>query len=212
MEASLAAAAVKNPIFRESLSKAAFAAISKGDEEDEENTWSKDPKNNSNTESSEKANGQPSNELGVSQKELDDIKKWANLLKYAMILISLLMTFTAFYNFVGGSTVASAFVALYILFFSVLVCCFECALKSFSIFIVQNFGFMYNPFARMIFILFVAFLNFELSIVGKVVFALLLLEACVQIYVYVKHPKFVSYMQKLHYYNKVKSGSNVEKV
>jgi hypothetical protein len=146
---------------------------------------------------------------GVDAEELVKIQKWAKILRITMILISTLMIITAWYNIASSSSskVATSFIALYVFFFSIMICCQEIALRQAAVFIVQNFGFMYNPVGRMIFILFVSFLCFSLSTMGIVCFSLLITEMLVQIYVYFTHPQFVAYMKKLHYYDKVRPGA-----
>lgn len=145
----------------------------------------------------------------VSPEELVRIQYWAKILKIAMMIISTLMIVTGLYNVLSSSTsvsVSTLFLALYVFFFAVMICCFECGLKAATMAIVQNFGFMYNPIGRFFFMLFVAFLCYELSVLGKICFALLIVELGVQLYVYATHPYFATYMQKLHYYDKVRPG------
>lgn len=88
---------------------------------------------------------------------------------------------------------------LYVMFFGYLLCCFELSLSFCTTLIVQNFGFMYNPYGRFCFIIFVAVMCFQLSTMGKVIFGLLILEAAVQGYVYCICPHFEQYTRKLHY-------------
>lgn len=140
---------------------------------------------------------------GIDDVELDKIVKWAKMLRVAMIVVSTLCIITSFYNLATTSnTVATNFLAVYVFFFSALVCCYEVALKQVVIVIVQNFGFLYNPVGRTIFVVFLAILLFQLSIMGMVMFAILLAMGIVQIYVDVKHPKFEKYKQVVHYFGK----------
>ena len=191
--------AIKNPMFQ----KAVFQSLS-GEEQNE---------NHREALTTEAIRAQQSLD-GVNADELAEIKKWARILRLSMLAITSLMIATALLNVVSSSTssVATSFIALYVFFFSILMCCYECGLKQAAMYIVQNFGFMYNPTARMIFTLLVSFLCFELSTIGIVCFALLIAEACVQIYVYIKHPKYSLYMKKLHFYDKVLPGGTLQQV
>lgn len=146
----------------------------------------------------------------VNPEELVKIQYWARILKFAMIGISTMMIITSFYVILSSSSsvsVSTLFIALYVFFFAIMICCFECGLKVATTVIVQNFGFMYNPVGRFFFILFVAFLAYELSVLGKVCFALLLAELAVQIFVYLKYPHFATFMKKSHYYDHVRPGA-----
>ena len=120
-----------------------------------------------------------------------------------MIVVSTLCIITAFYNLATASnSVATNFLAVYVFFFSSLVCCYEVAIKQVVIIMVQNFGFLYNPIGRTIFVCFLAVLLFQLSTMGQVMFAILLVMGIVQIYVDCRHPKFEKYKMIIHYFVK----------
>lgn len=137
----------------------------------------------------------------IPEAELAKIRWWSRILRVSMIIIATLMLVTAYYNFASSSNqVATVMLALYIMFFAILICCFELAFRFATIAIVQNFGFMYNPYGRACFIIFVAIMCFQLSTIGKVVFALLITEALIQAYVYCICPHYESYTRKLHFY------------
>jgi hypothetical protein len=140
---------------------------------------------------------------GIDDAELARIEGWAKKLRVAMILVSTLCIITAFYNLANTSnTVATNFLAIYVFFFSTLVCCYEIAVKQIVIIIVQNFGFLYNPIGRTIFICFLAVLLFQLSTMGMVMFAVLLAMGIVQIYVDCRHPKFEKYKMVINYFGR----------
>jgi COPI associated protein len=113
--------------------------------------------------------------------------------------VSMSTGFTCRLGSTSSTDIGTTFIALYVFFFSSLICCYECALAQVSFMIVQNFGFMYNPVGRTIFLVFVAVLLFQLSDFGKACFAFLLLMLVVQLYVNFAHPKYESYIKKLHY-------------
>ena len=186
--ASLASAAVKNPIFQQAASKAVFEAVTTSEELPVSNANFNDP-----------------SALDVSDEEFNDIKRWATILRYSMIIISTLMLITAWYNIlsVTSPSISSSLLAFYLTIFSCLICCFEISLRRVSLLIVQNFGFMYSAFGRILFLIFVAIVSFELSTFGKVVFGLIMAWGCVNIYVNVKHPKYNMYLRKLHFYNRI---------
>lgn len=139
----------------------------------------------------------------IDDAELAKIEGWAKKLRVAMIVVSTLCIITAFYNLANTSnTVATNFLAVYVFFFSTLVCCYEIAVKQVVLIIVSNFGFLYNPIGRTIFICFLAVLLFQLSTMGMVMFAVLLAMGIVQIYVDCRHPKFEKYKMVIHYYGR----------
>jgi Ca2+/Na+ antiporter len=173
---SLASAAVQNPMFRQAV----FEAVAGDDVESQQR------QNNA--------------LLGLSDAEKAAMSSWAKKIRLAMIIIGTLMFIVAFYNFASTSaSLSSNFLAIYVLFFATLICCYEVALKQVSFYIAQNFGFMYAPMGRSIFLALAAFMCFELSTFGKVMFALLVVMGIVQIYVNVKHPRFEEYMRSLHF-------------
>lgn len=183
---SLASAAVKNPIFQQAASKAVFEAVKSNDE-----TIASPDLIDPST-------------LDVTEEELSEIKKWARILRYSMIILSTLMLITAWYNIfsVTSPSISATFIALYLTVFSCLICCFEIAFRQVALFIVQNFGFMYHAPGRTIFLIFVAIVFFQLSIMGKVVFSLMVVWGCLNAYVNYKHPKYNQYLKKLHFYHR----------
>jgi hypothetical protein len=138
---------------------------------------------------------------GVPAEELASIKYWSRILRGSMLIISILMLITAWYNFASSSNeVSTVMLGLYVMFFAILICCFELAFKFATVMIVQNFGFMYNPFGRACFIIFVAIMCFQLSTMGKAMFALLIAQGLLQAYVYCACPHYEAYTRKLHFY------------
>lgn len=140
---------------------------------------------------------------GATEQEISAMDKWAKGLRVAWLATSAVIMVTAYLNFANSyNSIASNFLALYVLFFSCLMCCFEIPLKMISVVIVQNFGFMYNWMGRSIFLMFVAVMLFQLSVMGKVMFGVIVLLGLVQIYVNCRHPLFEKYMRTLHFHNK----------
>jgi hypothetical protein len=145
--------------------------------------------------------------ITVSKEELDIISGWASRLRIAMLLLSTLMVVVAFFNIITISlSIAHYFLAGYVLFFAVLICCYEIAFSYCSKRIATNFGFMYHPWGRTVFLLFVAILLFNLSLFGIILGAVLVAISLVYIYVHLKHPAFETYMRKLHYHKQASGG------
>lgn len=94
---------------------------------------------------------------GVSEEQLEAMKRWSKILRIAMLIEATLMMITCYYNFgTSSGSVSSNFIALYVLFFSTLLCCYEVGLQQVSAILAQNFGFLYFPIARFIFLVFVS--------------------------------------------------------
>lgn len=193
VQASLAAAAIRNPMFQLAAKKAFFESVP-----DEESGTKQDGLNSDGAFTID----------DIDAEEFERIKYWARILKVAMIGISTLMIVCAWYNIASASnSVATNFLALYVFFLSVLLCCYEIALRQAALYIVQNFGFMYNPLGRAFFLVFIAILCFQLSTFGIVMFCFLLIFGMVEIYVRVVHPKYGKYIRSLHYYENVAPGA-----
>jgi hypothetical protein len=190
---SFTAMAVQNPMFQNAAKSAAFQALK--DEEGDNELF------NSNA-----ASVVDPTALDVDEKELGRIRFWARVLRIAMLVICTLMFVTGFYNFLGtSSSISTSFLAGYLLFFTCLMCCYELALKQAAIFIVQNFGFLYNSIGRSIFLSFVAIVCYQISTLGKICFGLLIGYGLVSIFVHWRHPQYSKYMQVLHAYNRTKA-------
>ena len=81
-------------------------------------------------------------------------------------------------------------------------------MDCYNLIIVSNFGFMYNPAGKFIFMIFVASLLFWLSILGKIVFALLVAVMLTQIYVHYAFPKYELFMKKTHFNGDVTAATS----
>jgi hypothetical protein len=199
---SLMSASISNPLFQEAGKKAVFSAV-QAEEGDNELFNPNAPLRGDRA------------ILDVDDNELAQIRKWSRIMRISMLIIATLIMATAYAN-IGSTSVqlSDGFLAMYLFFFSVLLCCFELAIKRAAVVIVQNFGFMYSTIGRMCFLSFVAIVCFNLSTLGKAVFALLLAYGCLNAYVNFKHPKYSQYLRIMHYYSTVKAGkqSTVETV
>ncbi len=186
------AMAISNPLFSNAAKSAAFSTL-KSEEGDNELF-------NANARSTVDPAA-----LDVDEKELSRIRWWARNLRISMLVICTLMIITAFYNFLSFSatSLSTSFLAAYLFVFASLLCCYECGLRMVATYLVQNFGFLYNPFGRFCFIMFVGFICFDMSTMGIVCFSLLVLYGCVNIYVHFKHPQYGRYLRATHAYNRV---------
>jgi COPI associated protein len=68
-----------------------------------------------------------------------------------------------------------------------------------SSFIAVNFGFMYTLTGRVIFLLFVGFMSYSLSIFGKAAMALLYLVGFIHAIIMCRFPKFSQYVRERDY-------------
>jgi hypothetical protein len=66
--------------------------------------------------------------------------------------------------------------------------------------IAINFGFMYTLTGRALFLFFVGFLSYSLSLFGKIDMGILYGVGIFHCYVMYKFPRFEEYLRKKHYY------------
>lgn len=140
----------------------------------------------------------------ISEEEFERIVYWSKILRGTFITVSSLMVACSWYNMATAyNSVENNFLALYLFMMSMLLCCYEIALRQVALLIVQNFGFMYSLIGRAVFIIFVAVIAFQLSTFGIVCFAFLIASGGLEVYVRFMHPKYGVYLQKKHYYHNV---------
>jgi hypothetical protein len=177
---------------------------------------------------------------GVSQEQLENIKKLARTLRIVMIVISTCMMIVCYYNLgtvtttssssstTGSSVTSTSFIAVYVLFFATLICCYEIGWSAIASTLVQNFGFLYYPISRLIFLILVSIsfhqksftaavvlssnilvfdaclflqveiLLFQLSTFGIVIFVFLLIAMLMELAVSCKYPKYEKYVRLTH--------------
>ena len=104
-------------------------------------------------------------------------------LRLAYIGISTFMVITALLSFISLTVLTAGFLAFYVLIFSCLMCCHTASFTWFGIakFIVQNFGFLYNPVGRLAFSMFLSVLVWDLGLFGKISFAALMSTCLVEV-------------------------------
>jgi hypothetical protein len=146
---------------------------------------------------------------GIDEEELDKILYWSKILRVTFIVDSTLLVACAWYNILTlAHSLASNFLAVYLFFLSMLLCCYEIAIRQVALLIVTNFGFMYSLIGRAIFIVFVAVIAFQLSVFGIVCFSLLLASGILEAFVRLRYPKYGEYLRKQHYYGSVRAGGH----
>ena len=129
--------------------------------------------------------------------EIEEMKKWAAKLRMINLISATLLILSSFFS-LGSNQLTTLFIAFYVFFFAVLLCCYELALSAISRAIAENFGFMYNMWPRKIFILLVAVLCYELGLLGKIAMGLLVFAEGSGAYVQYKHPQFDKFTKLKH--------------
>ena len=104
--------------------------------------------------------------------------------------LSIAMWLVALLSLLTTDSVTTGVLACYVVFFSCLLCCFETHLKQVSKMIALNFGFLYSAYSRAAFLFFVSTIVCSLSLFGKLVGLLMLLNAGFNIFILFKHPSF----------------------
>lgn len=143
--------------------------------------------------------GEISTTIDCEPAELEEMKKWAAKLRITNLTVCTLLMLSSFFT-LGSTDVTLVFIAIYVFFFSMLLCCYEVGLQAIARIIAENFGFVYNTIPRRIFIVLIAFLCFELGLIGKIAMGVLLASECVHAYVVFKYPKFSYFMKLKHFY------------
>ena len=136
--------------------------------------------------------------LDIDPDELKQMQKWSLILRVGYMGISIFMAAAAVL-ILEKANISTLFIALYVFFFAVMICCFELALKGVAKWMAENFGFMYTLTGRILFIIFVAVLCFDLGLFGKIVMGLLLALVCVNFYVFIVFPKYEPWLRQEHY-------------
>lgn len=142
-------------------------------------------------------NQKDSNYIDCDPGELEEMKKWAAKLRMINLISCTLLILSSFFS-LASNNLTTLFIAFYVLFFGVLLCCYELGLSIIAKAIAENFGFMYNFWPRKIFIILIAILCYELGLIGKIAMALLLGAEIAGTYVWYKHPQFEKYTRLKH--------------
>lgn len=136
----------------------------------------------------------------LTETELKEIKRAHMILRFLYIGVSVCMAAAAVLT-LGGASVQVFFIAGYVFFFSILMCCFETGFSFIAKGISVNFGFMYSTFGRVVFNLFVAVMCFSMdTLFGTIDMALLVGILAIHLYVMFRYPKYSEYVRRTHYF------------
>jgi hypothetical protein len=145
--------------------------------------------------------------IDLDPKELAEIETWIAYLKNLYIGVGILMLIAGIFS-LGTNNLATLFLAFYVSFFGLLIVCVEIALKIVARLIAENFGFLYNPVMRFLFLFLNMVLCYELGLIGKIAVCVLAFTGCTHIYVAWRHPQFEHVLRKKHYYSDLDPVSN----
>lgn len=148
----------------------------------------------------EEPNSNDPEPIDIPPEELKQMQKWSLGLRICFMGASALMAAAAVLRLQNAS-LSTFFVCCYVFFFSVLICCFELALRSVARFLAQNFGFLYSALGRCIFLVFVAALCFDLQTIGIAAMCVLLVLLCANLYVMFQFPKYEKWLRHKHFTN-----------
>ncbi|GMI07760.1 hypothetical protein TrLO_g11547 [Triparma laevis f. longispina] len=135
------------------------------------------------------------NSYQTTDKATDDLPRLILLMRLYNMGISIFMVFAAFTSLLTDDF-ARAVLAVYVMCFATLLCCFETHLKAVSMSIAQNCGFMYNAKGRVFFMVFVSLLCFSQGLLGKIAGCLMLANALFSFYIMFKHPEYEDMQKK----------------
>lgn len=153
-------------------------------------------------ESGSNAVKESSPEMEIDEDTLRRMKNWHLCLRLSYMSAAIIMSAAAVLSLQVQPDLGLAFFAVYVFVFAILIFCFEVNLSICSRPIAVNFGFLYTLPGRLIFLLFVAFMVYSLSMpLAYAAFAILLAVGLLHIVVIFKFPRFTEYLRKLHYYN-----------
>jgi hypothetical protein len=156
----------------------------------------------------ESSHGSESNSvIDLDPKELEEIEIWIGKLKNLYLGVGILMLIAGIFS-LGTNNLATLFLAFYVSFFGILIVCVEVALKAVARVIAENFGFLYNPVMRFLFLFLNMVLCYELGLIGKIAVCVLAFTGCTHIYVAWRHPQFEHVLRKKHYYSDLDPVAN----
>lgn len=150
--------------------------------------------------SSRQIQSQPETEIDPDT--LRRMKNWHLLLRLSYMSAAILMAAASVISLEIQPDVGLAFFAVYVFVFSILIFCFEVNLSICARPLAINFGFLYTPIGRCIFLLFVSFMVFSLQLpLAYAAFAVLLAVGLLHLVILCKFPRFEDYLRRLHYFS-----------
>jgi len=130
-------------------------------------------------------------------KKVHTYLKVANVINGLLLFLSGILSISSLLTF----SLPTLLSGIYVMLFSILLCCFECHLKKFDSYVFTNFGFMFYWQGRTVFFFFVATLTFGLGVLGIIVGTLTLVNVILNCYILYSHPgykKFILEQLQLH--------------
>jgi hypothetical protein len=150
----------------------------------------------------------PSSEFVIEEATLKSMQNWHLALRLCYMSAAIFMGVAAGLSLQSQKNLGLIFFALYVLFFSAVICCFEFNLQMIASGIAVNFGFLYTLTGRMIFLLFVGFMSFSLGTLGIIAMCCLYAVGLFHGYLMYKFPRFEEYLRKKHYYEGKHASKN----
>jgi len=138
-------------------------------------------------------------DLEIDEATRAKMYNWHLLLRLSYMAAAIIMSAAAVVSLMNQTDTGLAFFAVYVFAFSILICCFETSLPMISRFISINFGFLYTLTGRLVFLLFVGFMVFSLSVFGKCAMGILYAVGLLHAIIICKFPKFESYLRRKHF-------------
>lgn len=154
----------------------------------------------------------PSSEFVIEEATLKAMQNWHLALRLSYMAASSFMAIAAGLSLQSQKNLGLIFFALYVLFFSTMIWCFEFNLQMVASAIAVNFGFMYSLTGRWLFLLFVGFMSFSLSTLGIVAMCFLYAVGLFHGYLMYRFPRFEEYLRKKHYYEGKQAAKNRNRV
>jgi len=128
------------------------------------------------------------------------MQRWHLILRVSYFASAALLGLAGGLLLSKSPTIGQFFFAVYVMWFALLICCFEIGLSCVARLIAINFGFLYTMPGKLAFLLFVGFMSFSLELVGQIAMAVLYACYIFQIFIYCKFPRFEEYLRKTHYF------------
>lgn len=135
----------------------------------------------------------------IPKEDIERMKKFHTGLRIAYILASALVITAAILCMQKEPTVGTALLSLYGIVFALLMIGFEIQWSAIGSFLASNFGFLYSIIGRWIFLLFVGFMMYQVSTVGKIAMGFLYFVGLLHLILICRFPYFPEYQRMLHY-------------
>ena len=135
----------------------------------------------------------------IPPEDIEKMKKFHLGLRISYVLASALVITAAVLALEKEPTLGAALLSLYGIAFALLMIGFEVQWSAIGSFLAANFGFLYSIIGRWIFLLFVGFMMYQVSVVGKIAMGLLYFVGLLHLILICRFPYFPEYQRMLHY-------------